>query len=73
MFIAPLVLMAFDIRALDVFNNPSIGVTVLQIYLVFAIAINAMEREMLNTVKLMQKINSEETNPQTCSSWMECL
>ena len=61
LIVAPLVLMAFDIHVLDVFNNQSIGLTVLQIYLVFAVVVNGMEREMLSIVKLMQKINSEET------------
>ena len=61
LFVAPLVLMAFDIRVLEVFDNQSIGITVFQIYLVFALVVNAMEREMLNIVKLIQKINSEET------------
>ena len=61
LLVTPLLLMPFDIRVLDVFNDLPIGLTVLQIYFIFAIVINATERELLSIVKLMQKINSEET------------
>jgi len=56
----PIVLTAFDIHMLDVFKEQPIEVTFTLFFMPFVIFANAIEKHMLDIVRLMQKLHAKE-------------
>ena len=56
----PIVLWALDIGIFDAFQEQPIGLTVMQIFFVFAISFSAVEKQILDILRLMQRINHED-------------